>query len=380
MKKIFLFVNVDWFFYSHRLPIAAAALKKKFDMTVYSEITRNDVDLKKFNFKMNNSPLSRVNKNFLLLFKEFILTFKVLYQNKPQVVHAVTVKPIIFVGFICAILKIPFIASITGLGPVFKPKNNKDKIRLLIVKNIYRFILSRKNVKVICQTEYDAQQLISQRITHPDRIVFTAGSGVNLNTFKSLRKTQKDTIKILMAARLIKEKGLLEYCEAAKAINQGGYQDIKFLLSGPVDSYARGAFTLEQVKNICAESGVEFLGNIAGMQNILGDTDIFVLPSYYPEGIPKVLLEAAASGCAVITTDHPGCRSGIEADKTGLLVKPMDVESLVVAIKNLTSNRNLIREMGRAGRCLAERKFSDEKIVAKHFAVYNEMAKTPNRK
>ena len=121
---------------------------------------------------------------------------------------------------------------------------------------------------------------------------------------------------------------------------------------------------------MCLSNKVEFIGNRSDLKDILAESHIFILPSYYAEGIPKVLLEAAASGCAVITTEHPGCRDAIIPRKTGMLIPPRDVSSLINTLVNMVSDRDLIESMGKAGRLMAEQKFCVSKVIENHYALY----------
>ena len=149
----------------------------------------------------------------------------------------------------------------------------------------------------------------------------------------------------------------------------------KFHLAGQIDPDSPGAYTLEQVIEMCESNNVQFLGNRKDLPFVLSETHIFVLPSYYAEGIPKVLLEAAASSCAVITTDHPGCRDAILQGETGLAIKPRDVSSLISALEQLLSNLDLVKSMGRAGKDLAEERFSIDKVIDVHYNLYNTLLK-----
>ena len=176
-----------------------------------------------------------------------------------------------------------------------------------------------------------------------------------------------------MASRILIDKGVKEFCRAAKKVNSNKKFQANFYLAGPLDLESPGALSHEQIVELCESNHVSFLGNRADLPKVLSQTDIFVLPSFYAEGIPKVLLEAAASGCAIITTDHPGCRDAVLNEVTGLTVKPKDELSLVAGIIRLLSDRNLIVSMGIAGRKLATEKFSIEKVVDTHYNIYAEL-------
>ena len=161
-----------------------------------------------------------------------------------------------------------------------------------------------------------------------------------------------------------------EFCEAARKIQEKYNFKINFSLAGPIDYESPGYLTKEQIAEMCLSNKVEFIGNRSDLKDILAESHIFILPSYYAEGIPKVLLEAAASGCAVITTEHPGCRDAIIPGKTGMLIPPRDISSLINALVNMVSDRDLIESMGKAGRLMAEQKFCVSKVIENHYALY----------
>ncbi len=369
MKKVFMFVNVDWFFLSHRLPIAEVAADKGIDMTVFTDFTKSH-DETYNGFTLQKSPIARTLGGFFSIFKEFFQLFRLIRSEQPSVIHAVTIKPIIFLGIICFILKIPFIASISGLGPGFSPTNFFSKIRLFVIKSIYKIIFSSKQSRVICQSSYDAGILLDNGLVTNEKITMVKGSGVDLEEYKFQKRKTHGPIKVLMASRLLKDKGVREFCEAASKIQEKYNFNISFSLAGPIDLDSPRSLTTEQIAEMCSSKKVQFLGNRSDLKEILAESHIFILPSYYAEGIPKVLLEAAASGCAVITTEHPGCRDAIIPGKTGMLIPPRDISSLINALVNMVSDRDLIESMGKAGRLMAEQKFCVSKVIENHYALY----------
>jgi glycosyltransferase involved in cell wall biosynthesis len=364
-----MFVNVDWFFLSHRLPIAAVAADRGIKMTVFTDFTqKHDENYK--GFFLRRSPIARAYSNFYSLIIELFKTFVLIKQERPDVIHAVTIKPIIFLGIICFILKIPFIASISGLGPAFTSTSYKGKARLFIIKLIYRIIFSPERVRVICQSYHDAQVLTDNNLVIDKKITMTEGSGVDLEEYKPKKDRASDQINILMASRLLIDKGVEDFCNAAGVVQQKYNFNAKFCLAGPFDALSPRHLSEDQITKFCQSNNVQFLGNRDDLKIILSETDIFVLPSYYGEGIPKVLIEAASSGCAIITTDHPGCRDAVVPEETGILVPPKDSTALENALNCLLSDLNLIKSMGAAGRELAVKRFCIKKVIDIHYSLY----------
>ena len=369
-KKILMFVNVDWFFLSHRLPIAENALKRNYKFKVFTEFTRDHKEFDYGKFSFLKSPVTRSSLSPIALMKEFFNSLQLIIKEKPDIIHAVTIKPILILGIVSVITRKPFVASISGLGPAFKPKNIIQKIRLEIILFIYFIIFRLNKAFIIVQNKDDFESLVSKKVALEEQIKLIKGSGVKLDNYKKNNLHNSSPIKILMASRLIKEKGVIEYCNAAYEIQTKNNFDVEFLLAGPIESKSKNGITKKEINNICKRSKVKYIGNRQDLPRYLGLIDIFVLPSYYPEGIPKVLLEAAASGCAVITTNHPGCRDAIIENVSGFLVKPKDVSSLYKKLLKFLNNTELIEKMAKNGIILAQREFDINFVIDDHYNVY----------
>ena len=370
-----MFVNVDWFFISHRLPIAKVAKEKGIDMTVFVDFTCSHKNEEYKDFSFLQSPIKRKYTSLYSAFVEFFKTIQLIKRERPSVVHAVTIKPIILLGIICYVFKLPFIASISGLGPGFSPTNFFSKIRLLLIKAIYKVIFSSEKTRIICQSPHDAGILLANNLVTSEKIIMAEGSGVDLEEYQPQKQEAPRRIQVLMASRILKDKGVREFCEAACAIQEEYDFNVSFSLAGPIDSDSPGSLTEDEITEMCTSAKVQFLGNRSDLKDILSKCHIFILPSYYAEGIPKVLLEAAACGCAIITTDHPGCRDAIIPGETGMLVVPKDIPSLKNNLASLLADQDLIKSMGEAGRQLAVKRFSVNKVVDIHYSIYQAFIK-----
>ena len=374
MKKIFMFVNVDWFFYSHRLPIANASREHDINMFVFTDITDKEKNQTPSEYRMVQSPLTRKLNNPWSLFSEFLSALSLIYREKPDVIHAVTIKPILFMGLIARLTKTPFIAAISGFGPVMEQNNFIKKLRFKMVLLIYRFIFSSETVNTICQNENDKNILLQHSLCDKSKITIIPGSGVDLKKFKP-STSGKTWDTVLMASRILKDKGVEEYCSAAKLFKKTDKRNVKFMLAGPIDKSSPSSISEEDINKLCLDSDVEYLGAEKDLENLLASSSIFVLPSYYAEGVPKVLLEASACGIPIITTDHPGCRDAIINNETGLLVKIRDSEAIYRAIKYMFDNPQIMEKMGKAGRELAENSYNESEVVNLHYAVYSKVTK-----
>jgi len=212
---------------------------------------------------------------------------------------------------------------------------------------------------------------LKYRVCSESKVSIIPGSGVDLDKFNP-NKFEKGEQNILMASRMLLDKGIMEFCSAAKEFYSRGNKDIKFKLAGPIDALSPTSISEIELRSLCEDSQVEYLGNRSDMDILLASASIFVLPSYYPEGIPKVLLEASASGTPVITTDHPGCRDAVIDKKTGILVEPRNSKAITEAISYMLKDTESLVKMRKASRKLAVDSFDEKKVVEAHYKIYRQ--------
>lgn len=369
-----MFVNVDWFFYSHRLPIAIAAKNHNFDMSVYTDLTLEQKTNIDFQFNLNQSPFERKLRISPKIIIEFIKTFQLIKRKKPDLIHAVTIKPIIILGIISRITSTPFLAAFSGLGPSFKKEKFYQQITFNLVIILLRFIFKNKSSSVICQTNHDKEELIKNGVIASKKISLIRGSGVDINVFTPLKKNKDLGKFILMSSRMLSDKGVIEYCSAAKIVKKEFKGDIKFLLSGPIDLSSPTSISQIELDRLTLEHGVEYIGNCSDMPELLASAEIFVYPSYYPEGIPKVLIEALSCSVPIITTDHPGCRDVVINKETGILVPIKDPKRLAKSILSLLEDKKAQEEYGLKGRKLVSEIFEVSKVIKLHFNIYKKLS------
>ena len=370
-KKIFMFVNVDWFFYSHRLPIAKEASLNNVNMSVYADISNKSFERDKKDFEVFQSPLTRTSNGILKSFYELTRVLLLIVREKPDLIHAVTIKPIIFLGLVSRLTNTPFIGAISGMGPIINYTSLYQRLRFKVVLIIYRIIFKPQTSLIICQNEFDKNIILENKVCKQESICIISGSGVNLDKFKPSIERSHDTV--LMASRILRDKGVMEYCEAADLYRKKYNDQIKFLLAGPIDEYSPTSISEEEILTLCKKNGVSYLGNRSDLSELLSRATIFVLPSYYQEGIPKVLIEASACGIPIITTDHPGCRDAVIEGKTGLLVEARNNEVIVTALNKLLDNHEYSAEMGRQAHQYAKEKFDEKKVIRQHYSLYHEL-------
>jgi len=370
MKKKILFIsNVDWFFISHRLPIALEAIKKGYEVHLATKCTDKKSFLIKKGFVIHSIELDRTQKNLINFSKILAHIFKIVYEVEPSIIHAITIKPVIIGGFASRILNIPFVASISGLGYVFVSRGIRSTLTKFVVTLLYKLALSGQNIKVIFQNIDDEKIISSICNLKLNQKVLIHGSGVDLDIYKPKNKKSKDKI-ILFASRLLKSKGLLEFVKSAELLK---FKNLKFLIAGKFDHENPDCIEFERMNDWVSRGIVDYVGYNENIINLINYSNIVVLPSYYGEGLPKILIEASACGIPIITTNHPGCRDAIINEVTGLLVPIKDHKALSSAILRLIENPQLSKKMGESGRKLALKKYDIKKVVNKHISIYEDL-------
>lgn len=286
--------------------------------------------------------------------------------------HLVTIKPVLLGGFVARLAGTPAVVSaISGLGFIFSNQSLSSVIRRKVISLLYRLALGHENQKVIFQNIDDQSKITQITKILPDNSILIHGSGVDLSLY-SMKPFNTGVPIILLAARLLVSKGVKEFVRASKLVNATTVR-ARFVLVGEVDLLNPESIQQQELDKWDRDGIVEVWGYRKNMHNILSLASIVVLPSYYGEGLPKILIEAAACGRAVITTNHPGCRDAIENNVTGLLVPIRDANAIAEAVSSLLDNPIYYKEMGHAGRRLAERKYSIEKVCEDHMRIYQDL-------
>jgi len=368
--KLLIVVNELWFFYSHRLPLALGALKEGFDVYI---IANGDKDLEKkvssLGLKFREVPFSRSSINPFKEFRVLISLFRIYRKIAPDITHHVTIKPIIYGGIAARIVKTKSVVnSISGLGHVFISQGFVSKVRKVIVKTLYRNLFKHDNVRAILQNPEEREILSNYNIIGFDRSFLIRGAGVDLETFFPVVEPPGPVV-VTLAARMIWEKGVGVYIDAIKILKNKGIK-AKFILAGGVD-YDYPGFIKKSVLDNWHESGVvTWVGHHNNVSKLYQESHIVCLPSFYSEGVPKSLIEAAACGRPIVTTDKPGCREIVIDNFNGLLVRPCDAESLAHALEILIKNKNLRIKYGKNGRQLASDDFEVGSVVKSTLNVY----------
>jgi glycosyltransferase involved in cell wall biosynthesis len=371
-RKLLFVVNVDWFFLSHRLPIALEALRQGYQVHIATGLTDKLDELRRHDLVVHPLALDRSSASLGSAWRTMVQLWQIFRAVRPDVVHLVTIKPVLLGGLVARLAGVPaVVAAVSGLGFVFVAKGAKAFARRWLVGVLYRLALGHHNLKVIFQNPDDRATVAKLAHLSDRKLVMIRGSGVDLTQYRVM-PTPLGMPVVVLAARLLADKGVMEFVQAARLLLQRGC-NARFVLVGMVDRANPTSFTDADVSAWVQDGVVEWWGHRGDMPQVLEAAQVVVLPSYYGEGLPKVLIEAAACGRVVVTTDHPGCRDAIDPGVTGILVPVRNPLALADAMEDLINNPLRSKVMGDAGRALAEKAFDVRHVVAAHLKIYQEL-------
>lgn len=373
MGKILIFINSDWFFLLHRVPIAQSLSDYGYEIVVLTKDTGRRKEIENLGFQFVNINIDRKGTNIFREIKTLIEVYKVYKKINPDLVYQVTVKPIIYGSLVSKVLTNKNINTICGLGYVFS--NPKKKILRKIVSLFYKLSLSGAKSHTFFENEDDRNVFIENGIisTIADTTVVN-GVGVHLEKFhpNKINKSVKK-LTVTLATRMLWNKGVLEFVEAAKLLQKKYFDSVEFKLYGITDTGNRESIPNTYLKSITIGNYLKWYGFESDMVNVYSNSDIVTLPSFYGEGLPTVLAEACAMGLPIVTTDSVGCRECVDEGINGFKVPIKSVKALAEAIEKLIISSELRVRMGKASRLKAEREFDQRKIIGQYEEVYERM-------
>lgn len=373
MNKLFVVVNVDWFFLSHRLPVALAAQKAGWDVTIVTADTGKLKDIQAQGLKVINLPMSRSGMNILQELGTLNFLRKLYKKEKPDVVHHVGMKTILWGTLAAKFAKVNGVVNaISGLGGFFA-EDNKGLMASVMPK-VLKFSHNRKNLLCIFQNNEDKALYVKNGIIKEEQARYIKGSGVDLKEFCYTPEADTGKFRVILTARMIIEKGVFILTEAAEQLRSKYHDKVEFLLAGGIDDHP-GAITKEQLEAVCDGTYIQWLGYRTDIKELLQSSHIVAFPSYYMEGLPKSLIEADAIGRPVITCNSVGCKETVIDGYNGFLIPTKDVDALAEKLDILLSDDKLRQEMGRNSRAYAEENFSIEMVVSRHISIYQELVK-----
>jgi len=372
-NKLFIVVNVDWFFLSHRKDVALAAREAGWDVTIVTADTGKLKDIEALGLKVINLPMSRSGMNIVEELKTLNWLRRLYKREKPDVVHHVGMKTILWGTLAAKFSRVHGVVNaISGLGGFFAEDNKGVLARVMPM--VLRFSHNSKNLLCIFQNDDDWGLYVKHGIIKHEKGRFIKGSGVDLNQFCYTPEPEDGKIKVMLTARMIVEKGVFLLTEAAERLRSKYEGKVQFLLVGGLDDHP-GAITKEQMDAVCDGEYIQWLGYRTDVRDLLKQCHIMAFPSYYMEGLPKSLIEADAIGRPIITSNSVGCKETLVDGYNGFLIQPKDVDALTEKLDLLLSDKRLRVRMGKNARKYAEDYFSIEVVKERHLAIYSELVK-----
>jgi glycosyltransferase involved in cell wall biosynthesis len=371
MKTIVYFVSEDWYFCSHRLSIARKALAEGFKVVVVTRVSKHRDVIKSEGFELAPIEIKRGSFNLFLEFKTLITIYLYYKKYKPDIVHHVAIKPVIYGTLVARLIgSIKVVNAMAGLGFIFISNKKRVKLLRFFVHQLFRFLFNNKNSQLILQNKDDLGYFLKNKLVNNDNVTIVRGSGVDIKKFIPADESTGVPI-VMLASRMLWDKGVGEFVNAAKILKQKGIR-VRFVLVGDSDPENPASISNTQLSEWHELGIVEWWGERGNMHEMLTQAHIVCLPSYR-EGLPKVLLEAASCGRPIIATDVPGCREIVRDGENGILVPLKDPDLLASAIKELINNPEKRKSMGKNGRRLVEREFSEGIVVSQTLKVYQEL-------
>lgn len=365
--KILFAANTSWYLYNFRLSLARRLSQMGLDVVLVSPRDEFTNRLVEKGFIHLPLFIDRGGVNPIHDMRTMADFVRIIRIEKPDLVHFFTSKCVIYGSLTARLLRIKKIVnSITGMGFAFSSDTRLLRLLQKIIRKGYS--CSLQNTSIIFQNSDDLVELQTKLHLDPSKVFLIPGSGVDINRFQPSR-IGGEPVTVILAARMLRDKGVYEYVEAARNLKERGVV-ARFILVGVPDPGNPTSIKEIELKNWEKSNVIEWWGWKDNMEHVYSQADIVCLPSYR-EGLPKSLIEAAACGLPIVTTDTTGCKDVVINGVNGILVPPGDPQELADALEKLISNADLRKKMGLAGRILVEKKFDNEIIISKTLEVYN---------
>jgi glycosyltransferase involved in cell wall biosynthesis len=369
--KLLFVVTEDWYFVSHRLELAIAARQAGYDVSVATRVDQHGKRITDAGITLCPVAFNRGGLNPLEELRTLIGLARIYRQQAPDIVHHVALKPVIY-GSLAARWAGTrrTVNALAGLGYVFSSVGMRARVLRWIVKPVLQFALRRRNSLLIVQNSDDRDRMIADGLAGAGSIRLIRGAGVDPGAYRQVRAAS-ETPLVILPARLLRDKGVGEFVEAARLLRAKGVK-AHFALVGKPDLANPASVSQSEIDAWVSEGAVESWGWQDDMPSVFAQAQIVCLPTYH-EGFPKSLLEAAASGCAIVTTDIAGCREIVRHRVTGWLVPTRDVQALASALLQAIEQPGLREQYGAAARALVETDFSTSRVASETIAVYDEL-------
>lgn len=367
-RRVLYVVNEDWAFCSHFLERAIAARQSGYMVGVATHCTTYKVRIESHGIEVFPTNMTRRGLNPIRELATIFTLAGIYRKFRPHLIHHVALKSIVL-GSIAtlSIRNVKIINAPIGMGYIFSSDDTKAHFLRPFLRFVLQHLLNFRDSQVIIENHDDYDHLIEENYVDSNNILLIRGAGVDLSIYKEEPEPMTG-MTITLIARMLKDKGIEEFVGAA-TILKDRHPSTEFLLVGDVDDGNPASLSVEQLEKWTQKGIVNWVGHQTNIPLILANSNIVCLPSYR-EGLPKTLIEAAAVGRAIVTTDVPGCREVVEHGINGLLVPPRDTTALANALEILINDMHLRKKMGQEGRKRAVAQFSSDIIIRETLNAY----------
>lgn len=372
-KKIVIVSNTSWFIHNFLLSFMKQLQKNNFEIVALAPRDEWSDRFNSLNVSYIEIPIQRQGLNPVTEIRLLMRFYKIYKQEQPDFIFHTTIKPVIFGSFAARRASVKIVLNmIPGLGYVFTGNTFVNKLLRPVVKLLYKSALVN-SYRVYFQNPEDRTYFVEHHLVSADKTEITYGLGVDLNHFQYTPMREKNgKCVFLLVARMLRDKGVCEFVEAAKAIKKI-FPHAVFQLLGRIDSGNPNHIKKEIIDEWVKAGHIQYLGEVNDVRDIVANADVVVLPSYYREGIPNSLMEAMAIGRPIITTDMPGCRETIVNNTNGILIPPKNSKALIDAMRLLIEQPELRIEMGKRGREIAVDRFNVDRVNSMILSAMNDV-------
>ena len=373
-KKILFFVSEDWYFISHRLKLALFLLEKNYEVQLCCKNTGSIDYIKQSGIKWHQIDVNRKSLSILHFFKEAIIFSRVSRKFDPDIIHMISMRQIV-VGLFAVIFKKKkkICLTFTGMGFLFTEKTIKSYSIRIIIKYLLFFTSKFLNVKAIVQNIDDREFLEKKFYLKKNKITVIKGSGIDLKHFKVKPEPVNKNITLTYVGRLLKDKGIDQMIEAF-ILAKKEFKNLSLIIAGPLDQNNPSSLSEEEVSEIIKIKDIHYLGNVKDVRMLWNKSNIAILLSKR-EGLPLSLMEAAAVGRSIISTDVPGCREIAKNGVNSITVPFGNIQKTKDAILKLAKNKTLRSKYSKNGRKLLEQEMRQEIIFSEYLEVYESKEK-----
>lgn len=369
--RLIYLVTEDWFFVSHRLPLAVAAKEAGYDVVVATRSQKSTNTIRDAGLRVSHVPFKRSGLNPLDDLKALTAIVRLYRRERPEIVHHIALKPVVFGTAAARIVRVPFVVNaLTGLGYVFSSGDIKARLLRPLVRRLLMASLKAPRTRLIVQNKDDLSFFVRERLARPEDVRLIRGSGVDPEKFSKADTQCGSVPNVVLPARMLRDKGVVEFVQAARLLKREGVE-ANFILCGEPDPENPASVDQTTIDTWVKEGTVEYWGWKNDMTPVWQKAQIACLPSYR-EGLPKALLEAGAASLPIVSTDVPGCREICRPGENGWLVPARDVKALAEALREAITRKDLRERYGNRSREIVEKELSISVVIPATLAVYRE--------